>query len=482
MRKERIAMKNAACYIRVSTDDQLEYSPDAQLREIRKYAASHDLFLDPNHIYMDEGISGRNTAKRTEFNHMIGTAKIKPRPFDVILLWKFSRFARNREDSVVYKSMLRKLGIEVVSISENIGDDKMSILIEAMIEAMDEYYSINLGEEVIRGMTQKALTGGIQTIPSFGYDKLPNQTFTINQQEAPYVRMVFDMYLAGSSLFAIARHLNNLGVRTKRGNKFENRQIEYMINNPVYKGYLRWTPHRAASQRVYNDPDTIIVKGTHEPIIYEELWQQVNDKYQVNKAAHKPHQRPAESKKHYLCGLVRCGNCDSALVYSNIHKGFQCHGYSRGSCSYSCFINAAKLEAMILDKLDHMAETDPYLYIKKAQKPPNLETNAIKQEISKLESFLQKAKEAYLAGIDTLAEYSQNKTKLQAQIDALQETLNTAEHKEEPAPQRRIKISEIKELIQSQADDPSKNRMLSSVFERITYRRNPKDELNLFLE
>ena len=192
-------MKNAACYIRVSTDDQLEYSPDAQLREIRKYAASHDLFLDPNHIYMDEGISGRNTAKRPEFNHMIGAAKIKPRPFDVILLWKFSRFARNREDAVVYKSMLRKLGIEVVSISENIGDDKMSILIEAMIEAMDEYYSINLGEEVIRGMTQKALTGGIQAIPSFGYDKLPNQTYTINQQEAPYVRMVFNMYLSGSS-------------------------------------------------------------------------------------------------------------------------------------------------------------------------------------------------------------------------------------------------------------------------------------------
>ena len=137
---------------------------------------------------------------------------------------------------------------------------------------------------------------------------------------------------------------------------------------------------------------------------------------------------------------------------------------------------------MILDKLDHMAETDPYLYIKKAQKPPNLETNAIKQEIGKLESFLQKAKEAYLAGIDTLAEYGQNKTKLQVQIDALQETLKNAEPKAEPAPAKKIRISEIKEIIQSQADAPSKNRLLSSVFERITYRRNPKDELNLFLE
>ena len=475
-------MKNAACYIRVSTDDQLEYSPDAQLREIRKYAASHDLFLDPNHIYMDEGISGRNTAKRPEFNHMIGAAKIKPRPFDVILLWKFSRFARNREDAVVYKSMLRKLGIEVVSISENIGDDKMSILIEAMIEAMDEYYSINLGEEVIRGMTQKALTGGIQAIPSFGYDKLPNQTYTINQQEAPYVRMVFNMYLSGSSLFAIARHLNNLGIRTKRGNLFENRQIEYMINNPVYKGYLRWTPKKTVSRRIYDSPDTIIVKGEHEPIISEELWQKVNDKYHTAKATRKPHDRPTESKKHYLCGLVRCANCDSTLVYSNIHKGFQCHSYGHGKCSYSCFITASKLETMILDELDCMAQNDQYLYIKNEKKQSSVESAAIKQEINKLESILQKVKEAYLVGIDTLEEYGQNKTKLQTQINSLQATLKREMAQAEPAPVTTIKIADIKDMIQSQADLPTKNKLLSGVFEKITYRKKPHDELSIFLK
>ena len=97
---------------------------------------------------------------------MIGLAKSKPKPFDVILVWKFSRFARNREDSVVYKSMLRKeLNIDVVSISEDVGDDKMAILFEAMIEAMDEYYSIILAEEVKRGMTEKEKRGGVLSIP-----------------------------------------------------------------------------------------------------------------------------------------------------------------------------------------------------------------------------------------------------------------------------------------------------------------------------
>lgn len=80
---------------------------------------------------------------------MIATAKKNPKPFDAILVWKFSRFARNRQDSIVYKSMLRKeLGIDVISVSEYIGDDKMSIITEAIIEAMDEYYSVNLAEEV----------------------------------------------------------------------------------------------------------------------------------------------------------------------------------------------------------------------------------------------------------------------------------------------------------------------------------------------
>ena len=152
--------KIAAAYIRVSTDDQIEYSPESQIKAIREYAKRNGYVLPNEFIFMDEGISGKTAGKRPAFMKMIGLAKTTPKPFDAILLWKFSRFARNREDSIVYKSMLRKqLGIDVISISENLGDDKMSILFEAMIEAMDEYYSINLAEEVKRGMTEKAKRG-----------------------------------------------------------------------------------------------------------------------------------------------------------------------------------------------------------------------------------------------------------------------------------------------------------------------------------
>ena len=97
-------MKIAACYIRVSTDDQLEYSPDSQLEKIREFAKRNDMILPEEYVFLeDEGVSGRKASKRKEFQKMIAIAKKTPKPFDVILVWKFSRFARNREDSIVYK-------------------------------------------------------------------------------------------------------------------------------------------------------------------------------------------------------------------------------------------------------------------------------------------------------------------------------------------------------------------------------------------
>ena len=138
-------MQYAAAYIRVSTDDQVEYSPDAQLRAIKNYCEKNDYYLDPAYIYIDEGYSGRKAKKRPAFMKMIGAAKKKPAPFQAILCHKFDRFARSREDSVVYKSLLRKeCGVAVISITETIENDKMSIIMESMLEAMAEYYSINL--------------------------------------------------------------------------------------------------------------------------------------------------------------------------------------------------------------------------------------------------------------------------------------------------------------------------------------------------
>ena len=98
------SLKICAAYIRVSTHDQEEYSPDSQLKLIRDYAGRNGYALPGEFIFQDDGISGRTAEKRPGFMRMIAAAKEKPRPFETILVWKFSRFARNQEESVVYKS------------------------------------------------------------------------------------------------------------------------------------------------------------------------------------------------------------------------------------------------------------------------------------------------------------------------------------------------------------------------------------------
>lgn len=411
----------AAAYIRVSTDDQAEYSPDAQLAEIRKYAAAHGYILPNDFIYLDEGISGKRTDKRPEFNRMIGTAKQKPRPFDAILLWKFSRFARNREDSIVFKSMLRKeLGIEVISISEPLADDKMSIIMEAMIEAMDEYYSLNLAEEVKRGMTEKARRGGLQSTPSFGYRVERNVLVPI-PEEAALVRSIFERFIAGDGLFPIAKWLNDMGVRTHRGNRFENRTVEYILRNPVYIGKMRWNP-TGRTRRDFLNENIILADAQHEPLITLDTWEAAQRRMAAVKAQWKYHGRPVTEHKRWLSGLVRCAGCGSTLVYSAPHY-WKCNGYVRGRCKSTQHITDEKLTDMLLTLLERDAQTDiPITYSVIHSKPHAGDESALlKGQRAQLDAKLERLREAYLSGVEDLSSYAAAKAALEeraAQLDA----------------------------------------------------------------
>ena len=161
-------LRYAYGYIRVSTHDQEEISPDSQENLLREYATRNNIVILK--IFSDLGISGRKAEKRPGFQEMVGLAKGSDHPVDLILVWKFSRFARNQEESIVYKSLLKKQhNVEVVSISEPLSDNPFGSLIERIIEWMDEYYSIRLSGEVFRGMKENATRGAYQARPPLGY-------------------------------------------------------------------------------------------------------------------------------------------------------------------------------------------------------------------------------------------------------------------------------------------------------------------------
>ena len=417
-------MQTAAAYIRVSTDDQTEYSPDAQLKAIKSYCEKNEYFLDPAYIFIDEGYSGRKAEKRPAFMRMIGTAKKKPAPFKVILCHKFDRFARNREDSVVYKSLLHKeCGVKVVSITESIENDKMGLIMESMLEAMAEYYSINLGEEVKKGMTEKAGRGEPCSIAPFGY-RMADKKLIVVPEDAEIIRQIFSAFVAGSSYFEIAHNLNGMGIQTHRGNSFENRTISYILQNPVYIGYVRWTP-TGKVRRNFNSPDSMIVKGTHEAIIDATTFQMAANRIKEIRNSYRPYQKPDIKPAHWLKGLVRCSHCGHVLVNSNGY--YVCNGYAHGTCNYRDSIRVDQLDKLVLRTVKKDLSIPQSMNIKHLATDNS--TKELDEQIAELKLQLDRCKVAYAKGIDTLDEYARNKARITHEI----EQLNQQKPAEEPA-------------------------------------------------
>lgn len=460
-------MKTAAAYIRVSTDDQIEYSPASQLDKIRDYAKRNGYILPDEYVYMDEGISGRHTAKRAAFNRMIGAAKQKPKPFDAILLWKFSRFARNREDSIVYKSMLRKqCGIDVISISENVGDDKMSVLIEALIEAMDEYYSINLSEEVKRGMTEKASRGEAVAIPSYGY-QIKDGKYLPDPDTAPIIKRIFADYLSGKGMRTITTELNDSGYRTRRGNRFENRTVKYILQNPVYIGKIRWTPTGKANHRKQND-DTLIIDGTHEPIISMDVWNQVQAKLEASPKT--KYMRQGNPKEPFMLqGLVRCSACGATLCRA-VGTSLQCYAYAHGKCKTSHSITVRRINEMIINALEDAAVTGEFKISESPVKPQ--QSDDVTAMIAREEKKLARIKDAYENEVYTLDEFKASRSQILERIEQLRQRLPKPESQKSKKKTIQSKLCAILPALRSPATDEStKNALLKSVVERVVFYR-----------
>ena len=410
-------VKTAFGYIRESTDDQLEYSPEAQRKKLHEYAQKNGYILEDRHIFSDAGVSGKRASKRPAFQEMIALAKSKEHPCDVILVWKFSRFARNQEESIVYKSMLRRDGVDVISVTEPLADGPFGALIERIIEWMDEYYSIRLAEEVKKGMSEKARRGELQASPPFGYRVENNRLIPI-EEEAALVRELFERYAAGAGMFPLAKEFNARGIRTHRGNRFENRTVDYILQNPVYIGKLRWNPAGRTSRNFQNE-NIILSESVHEPLVSQSLFDEVQQKIAASKALYPAHSRPATELKDWPSGLVRCSACGRTLIWSAPHY-YKCSGYTHGRCTVTQHIHAETLKASIIAQLEadlhRTSEISPHLVFRSDLEAPAQSTTV---RLQLLEHKLQRLRDAYLSGADTLEEYKAAKAMIEGEIDSL---------------------------------------------------------------
>ena len=301
-----------ALYARVSSDRQdVDLSVAAQLRALRGYAEKNGYVVARE--YVDEAESGR-VADRPQFRRMLDAAGRPEAPFSEILVWKFSRFTRKREHAVAFKSMLRRRGIRVVSITEHADDSPTGRLMEAIIESVDEFYSENLAQEVMRGL-REAASRGFWVTPNapYGYRKVhvsdgakKRPKLEVEPGEAPLVRRMFDMAESGKSVLDIAKTFNAEGLPSPAGKRWSKTAVHKMLSNETYTGTLVW------GLTAKDKAPPVRVEGAFPAIVPKTQFDRVGDLLR-SRAPDKIHPRRAAST-YLLSGLVICGGGRRSLT------------------------------------------------------------------------------------------------------------------------------------------------------------------------
>ena len=323
-------------YARYSSHSQTEQSIEGQLQVCYEFAKRNGYKVIGE--YIDRALTGTTDA-RPEFQRMIeDSAK---RQFQAVLVYQLDRFARNRYDSATYKAKLKKNGVRVLSARENISDDASGVLMEAVLEGMAEYYSVELAQKITRGMAinvEKCLSNGGGL--SLGYSVDKDKRFIINEDEAAIVRRIYEMYTGGFAVADIIRYLNNHQIKTRLGNPYNKNSLRTILINRRYIGYY-------------------IHKGGEIPdgmprIIDDATFATAQEIMAKNKKA--PARAKAIEDNYLLTTKLFCGECKAALtgVSGTSHTGafhqyYQCAGHRRKSGCKKKTIKKAYLEDMVIE-------------------------------------------------------------------------------------------------------------------------------------
>ena len=344
-----------ALYARVSSDRQdVDLSVAAQLRALREYAAKNGYIVARE--YVDEAESGR-VADRPQFRRMLDDAGKPEAPFSEILVWKFSRFTRKREHAVAFKSMLRRRGIRVVSITEHADDSPTGRLMEAIIESVDEFYSENLAQEVIRGMREAASRGfWIAPRAPYGYRKVhvadgakKRPKLEVEPEKAKTVKRVFNMAESGRSVLDIVKTLNGEGITSPGGKEWSKTGIHKMLSNEAYTGTLIW----GSSEKGKAEP--VKVENAFTALVSKSQFRLVGDLLR-SRAPAKIHPKRVAST-YLLSGLVKCGSCGLALTGQNAKSGrfayYVCQAKLKrgGAACRTPRLNAGRFEGLVVEKM-----------------------------------------------------------------------------------------------------------------------------------
>ena len=300
----------AVIYARYSSDNQREESIEGQIRECTAYAEKNGITVVKH--YIDRALSAK-TDNRPDFQQMIKDSE--KRLFDIVLVWKLDRFARNRYDSAHYEYQLERNHVKLVSATEPISDSPAGIMVKSMLTGMAEYYSAELSEKVVRGMTENVLKGKYNggTIP-IGFKVDEEKFFQIDPLKAPFVVEAFQRYNDGATMKELMNWLNDSGVTTNRNQKFTYNSVQKLLTNKRYIG-----------ENHFKD---IVMPDSIPAIVDKDLFEEVQLKIKKNSRAPARH----KAEDDYLlttklfcgyCGAYLCGESGTSRT-GKVHHYYKC--------------------------------------------------------------------------------------------------------------------------------------------------------------
>ena len=368
-------MKNGVIYARYSSDAQREESIEGQIRDCKAYAERNGINLIGE--YIDRAISAK-TDNRPDFQRMLQDAANGE--FNVVLVWKYDRFSRNRADSTRYKTLFKLHGVDIISINEAISDGAEGIILEAMLEAMAEYYIVDLSKKVQRGMTDNVINGKANGgSVTFGYKVDPvTRKYLIDEPKAECVRKIYDMFLSGILISNIVSYLEKHGLKNARDNNFNYNGVERILKNKRYTGE-------------YVFRETVNPNGFPQ-IISKEKFEQVQEIFRTKKRDFS--KKNSAYVSYPLTGILLCSQCGKQMLgetgtshTGRVYRYYKCYTAKMNLGCYAKAIRKSEIENAVLESImNHLCE------VYKTQLVQNLQDieqkkaddlNVLKEEIHK---------------------------------------------------------------------------------------------------
>ncbi|MBR3667816.1 MAG: recombinase family protein [Ruminococcus sp.] len=409
----------AVIYARYSCDHQREESIDGQLRECKEFAQKQGYIIIGS--YIDRAMSAK-TDNRPQFQQMIkDSAK---GGFDIIIVWKLDRFARNRYDSAHYKSILRRNGVKVVSATEVISEGAEGIILESVLEGYAEYYSAELSEKVIRGLTENALKCQYNGSPvPVGYTIDETKHYQLEPTTAPFIKDAFEMYASGKMVKDIYEYLNSKGVKTSYGKPMNKTNTTAILRNTKYRG-----------QYCYRD---IKIENGVPRIVSDELFEAVQRRLNKNQISRSHFKAKHE---YFLSSKMVCSDCGALMVgesgtsrkgtvynyykCANVKKRLGCHRPSlRKDLAEKLVFQKVMDEMFTEDMIERIADK-----VMEVQKQENSAIPLLQKQLAEIEKGIVNMLNAMQAGILTkstkarLEELEAQKEKLE--LDIMKEQLH----------------------------------------------------------